>query len=89
MVVQIAKNIVQCKKVIGIAGGAKKCQYVTEKLGADVCIDYKSPTFEKDLNQATEGFVDVYFDNVGGTILDLMFKRMKRFGRITACKSPF
>jgi NADPH-dependent curcumin reductase CurA len=86
MVVQIAKHIVGCKKIIGIAGGEKKCRWV-ESLGADICVDYKSPTFKEDLRKATEGFVEVYFDNVGGEILDLMLSRVKRFGRIAACGS--
>ncbi|KAH8704579.1 hypothetical protein GQ44DRAFT_663840 [Phaeosphaeriaceae sp. PMI808] len=84
MVVQIAKHLVGCKKVIGIAGGEAKCRHV-ESLGADICIDYKSPSFVSDLKAATEGFVEVYFDNVGGEILDLMLTRMKKFGRIAAC----
>lgn len=84
MVVQIAKHVLGCKKVIGIAGGAKKCQWV-ESIGADICIDYKSPTFVDDLKKATDGYVEVYFDNVGGEILDLMLTRMKRHGRISAC----
>ncbi|ORY15121.1 hypothetical protein BCR34DRAFT_478361 [Clohesyomyces aquaticus] len=84
MVVQIAKHIVGCKKVIGIAGGPKKCKWV-ESLGADVCVDYKSPNFKEELEKATDGFVEVYFDNVGGEILDLMLTRMKRHGRISAC----
>ncbi|GAA6008133.1 MDR family NADP-dependent oxidoreductase [Rhodotorula paludigena] len=82
--VQIAKNIVGCKRVIGIAGGAEKCRWV-ESLGADVCVDYKSSSFEEDLIKATEGYVDVYFDNVSGRILDLVLARMKRFSRIIAC----
>ncbi|CAO2651500.1 Nn.00g040700.m01.CDS01 [Neocucurbitaria sp. VM-36] len=84
MVVQIAKHIVGCKKVIGIAGGEKKCRWV-ESLGADVCVDYKASSFVRDLKKATEGFVEVYFDNVGGEILDLMLARIKRHGRIAAC----
>lgn len=84
MVVQIAKQIVGCKRVIGIAGGEKKCAWV-KSLGADECVDYKSASFEQDLVKATEGFVEVYFDNVGGPILDLMLSRVKRFGRIAAC----
>jgi NADPH-dependent curcumin reductase CurA len=56
-----------------------------ESLGADVCVDYKSPTFKEDLKKATEGFVEVYFDNVGGEILELMLQRLKRHGRIAAC----
>ena len=84
MVVQIAKHIVGCKKVIGIAGGEKKCRWV-ESLGADVCVDYKSGSFKDDLKKATDGFVEVYFDNVGGEILDFMLSRIKRHGRVAAC----
>ncbi|KAF2015381.1 NAD(P)-binding protein [Aaosphaeria arxii CBS 175.79] len=84
MVVQIAKHIVGAKRVIGIAGGEKKCRWV-ESLGADVCVDYKAADFKEQLKKATDGFVDVYFDNVGGEILDLMLTRVKRFGRIAAC----
>ncbi|KAH0841595.1 hypothetical protein AYO21_01171 [Fonsecaea monophora] len=86
MVVQIAKNIVGCSEVIGIAGSDEKCRWV-ESLGADKCINYKSPTFEEDLHKATEGFVDIYFDNVGGHILDLMLGRLKRHGVAVACGS--
>jgi NADPH-dependent curcumin reductase CurA len=84
MVVQIAKHLIGCKRVIGIAGGEKKCRWV-ESLGADVCIDYKSASFQDDLKKATDGFVEVYFDNVGGEILDLMLTRIKRHGRVAAC----
>ena len=84
MVVQIAKKMLGCKKVIGIAGSADKCKWV-ERLGADVCLNYKESSFKQDLIKATDGFVEVYFDNVGGDILDLMFTRMKRQGRIAAC----
>ncbi|PSN74808.1 NAD(P)-binding protein [Corynespora cassiicola Philippines] len=84
MVVQIAKHIVGCKKVIGIAGGEKKCKWV-ESIGADVCVDYKSPNFAEELKKATEGYADVYFDNVGGEILDHMLARVKKFGRVVAC----
>lgn len=84
MAVQIARHVVGAKRVIGIAGGDKKCRWV-ESLGADICVDYKSTTFKEDLIKATEGYADVYFDNVGGEILDLMITRVKRFGRIAAC----
>ena len=86
MVMQIAKHVLGCKKVIGIAGGEKKCKWV-ESLGADVCVDYKATNFKEQLWKATEGFVEVYFDNVGGEILDTMLKRIKRYGRIAACGS--
>jgi NADPH-dependent curcumin reductase CurA len=84
MVVQLAKHVIGCKRVIGIAGGPQKCKWV-ESLGADVCVDYKAASFEQDLKNATDGFVEVYFDNVGGDILSLMLGRMKRHGRIAAC----
>ncbi|KAF2808665.1 NAD(P)-binding protein [Mytilinidion resinicola] len=86
MVVQIAKHIVGCKRVIGIAGTDEKCRWV-ESLGADVCVNYKAASFKEDLWAATEGFVEVYFDNVGGEILDLMLKRLKKEGRVAACGS--
>ncbi len=84
MVVQIAKKIIGCKKVIGIAGTDEKCKWV-ESLGADICLNYKASDFRKQLRAATEGYVEVYFDNVGGSILDLMLTRMKKWGRVAAC----
>ncbi|KAK0510255.1 hypothetical protein JMJ35_007649 [Cladonia borealis] len=84
MVVQIAKKMLGCKRVIGMAGSDEKCRWV-ESLGADVCLNYKKPDFKKQLVEATEGYVEVYFDNVGGEILDLMLSRMKKEGRVAAC----
>ena len=84
LVVQIAKHVLGAKRVIGIAGGEKKCRWV-ESLGADVCVDYKAGDFKEKLWKATEGFVEVYFDNVGGEVLELMLSRMKKNGRIAAC----
>ncbi len=84
MVVQIAKNLIGCKRVVGIAGTAEKCRWV-ESLGADVCLNYKSPSFKDDLANATPDYANVYFDNVGGEILDLMLARMTRHGRVAAC----
>ncbi|KAI9834749.1 MAG: hypothetical protein M1819_002835 [Sarea resinae] len=84
MVVQIAKHMVGCKRVIGIAGSDDKCRWA-KSLGADECLNYKSNSFTQDLIKATHGYADVYFDNVGGDILDLVLTRMKRFGRIAAC----
>ena len=84
MVVQIAKKMLGCKKVVGIAGSDDKCRWV-ESLGADVCLNYKKSSFKQDLVEATDGYVEVYFDNVGGAILDLMLTRMKKGGRVAAC----
>ena len=84
MVVQIAKSLLGCKKVIGLAGDKDKCKWV-ESLGADVCLNYKDGDFKQQLKKATDEYVDVYFDNVGGDILDLALTRMKRYGRVAAC----
>jgi len=84
MVVQIAKKMIGCKKVIGIAGTDEKCRWV-ESLGADLCINYKKPDWREQLIKATNGFVDIYFDNVGGEQLDLMLTRLKTYGRVAAC----
>lgn len=87
MCVQIAKKLYGCKKVIGIAGTEEKCRWV-EKLGADVCLNYKASGFVDSVKKETKGperFADLYFDNVGGEILDLMLTRMARRGRIVAC----
>ncbi|KAF7508331.1 hypothetical protein GJ744_009322 [Endocarpon pusillum] len=93
MAVQVAKKIVGAKLVVGIAGGEEKCRYVEQKLGADKCVDYKKEGWKKDLAEATsaarggneKGFVDVYFDNVGGQMLDYMLSRMAMHGRVVAC----
>ncbi|KAF4342809.1 endo-polygalacturonase 6 [Fusarium beomiforme] len=70
------------KCVVGIAGSEEKCTWVTDYLGAHACVDYKSPTFVQDLKQATLDEVDIYFDNVGGAVLDGVLTRMKKFGTI-------
>ncbi len=67
-------------RAIGIAGGREKCDYVTRELGFDACLDYKAGPLREQLEPT-----DVYFDNVGGEILDLALARMKLFGRIVVC----
>jgi NADPH-dependent curcumin reductase CurA len=84
MAVQIAKNIIGCSKVIGIAGTDEKCAWV-KSLGADECINYKKPDWKEKLAAATDGYVDMYYDNVGGEQLDFMLTRLKTFGRVAAC----
>jgi NADPH-dependent curcumin reductase len=65
---QIAK-IKNCR-VVGIAGGAEKCRYIVQELGFDAAIDYKSEDVSRSLRKHCPEGIDVYFDNVGGTILD-------------------
>ncbi|OQV04250.1 hypothetical protein CLAIMM_09161 [Cladophialophora immunda] len=84
MAVQIAKKMIGCRKIIGIAGSDEKCRWA-ERAGCDICVNYKSPTFEQDLEAASKEGVDVYFDNVGGEILNMMLPLMNTFGRIVAC----
>ncbi|KAL4888781.1 hypothetical protein BDV59DRAFT_196154 [Aspergillus ambiguus] len=84
MVVQIAKHLVGAGTVIGIAGSDEKCRWV-EQLGADICLNYKSPSFAKDLEDATGASVNIYFDNVGGETLDRMLPLMAPHGRIAVC----
>lgn len=85
MVVQIAKKILGVKRVVGLAGGAKKCAWV-KKLGADECVDYKSAEWKDVLAKEASG-ATLYFDNVGGEILDLMLTKLEKHGRIIACGS--
>ena len=80
---QIAK-IKGCRAV-GIAGGAAKCDYVVKELGFDACIDYKSGSVKDGLRQHCPQGVDVYFDNVGGDILDTVLTRINRKARIVIC----
>jgi len=80
---QIAK-IKGCRTV-GIAGGAKKCRYVVDEFGFDDCIDYKSATLSKALEAACPKGIDVFFDNVGGAILDTCLLHMAKGGRIAFC----
>jgi len=89
---QLAK-IKGCR-VVGIAGGAAKCEWVVRELGFDACIDYKAPPppgagqwdpVKEGLKQHCPKGVDVYFDNVGGDILDAVLARLARGARIVIC----
>lgn len=72
-------------RAVGIAGGPDKCRYVTEELGFDACVDYKAGTLGADLAAACPDGIDVYFENVGGEILDTVLTQMNPFGRIPVC----
>ena len=81
---QLAK-IMGCRAV-GIAGGKTKCDYVVDELGFDACIDYKAGgDVGERLRKACPNGVDVYFENVGGALLDTMLAVMNRFSRIVIC----
>jgi NADPH-dependent curcumin reductase CurA len=80
---QIAK-IKGCR-VIGIAGGAEKCRVVVEEFGFDACIDYREGRVRKTLRELAPRGVDVYFDNVGGEILDDVLTCLARGARVVIC----
>lgn len=80
---QIAR--IKGARAVGIAGGAEKCAYVVDDLGFDACLDYKSESFRQDLKEPLKSGVDVYFDNVGGEILDIALARINRHARIVIC----
>ena len=80
---QIAK--IRGCRAVGIAGGPDKCRYVVEELGLDACVDYKAGRLWEDLSQATPKGIDVYFDNVGGEILDTVLRGLNPFARIPLC----
>jgi len=72
-------------RAVGIAGGAAKCDYVVKELGFDACIDYKAGPIDPALKSAAPSGVDVYFDNVGGAILDAVLRRANTGARIPLC----
>ncbi|MBS4045444.1 MAG: NADP-dependent oxidoreductase [Alphaproteobacteria bacterium] len=80
---QIAK-IKGCR-VVGIAGGKDKCDYVVNELGFDACIDYKAGDMQAAFKAATPDRVDVYFENVGGDIMEMVFGRLNAFSRVAIC----
>jgi hypothetical protein len=80
---QIAK-IKGCR-VIGIAGGPEKCKYLVEELGFDGAIDYKNEDVKAAVKRLCPNRIDVYFDNVGGEILDIALAQINMHGRIVIC----
>lgn len=80
---QIAK-IKNCR-VVGIAGGAEKCHYISHELGYDAAIDYKSENVKQSLRKHCPEGIDIYFDNVGGAILDAALAQIKLHARIVIC----
>jgi len=76
-------------RVIGIAGGAEKCRYVTDEIGLDACIDYRehqdAASLSRALKEAAPDGIDGYFENVGGMVMDAVMLRMNAFSRIALC----
>ena len=80
---QIAK-IHGCR-VVGIAGSHEKCAWVVDELGFDGCINHRSADVARELTELCPDRVDVYFDNVGGAILDAVLGRLNQHGRVVLC----
>ena len=72
-------------KVVGIAGGPEKCAYVVEELGLDAAVDYKAHCLAAKLYEHCPNGIDVYFDNVGGTILNTALGQLAMRGRVVLC----
>jgi NADPH-dependent curcumin reductase CurA len=81
---QIAK-IKGAKRVVGLAGSPDKCEFLVKELGFDAAINYKDPNWRKQLKEATPEYIDVFFDNTGGEILDACLARAARDARFAIC----
>jgi NADPH-dependent curcumin reductase CurA len=71
-------------RAVGIAGGDRKCRYVVEELGFDACVDYRG-NLREELAAATPNGIDIYFENVGGQVLEEVARRLNPFARIPLC----
>ena len=72
-------------RTVGVAGSDEKCRLLTEKLGFDAAVNYRSPDYRQAFRAACEDGIDVYFDNTGGEVLGSALRRMNRGGRIVCC----
>ncbi|TAH35514.1 MAG: NADP-dependent oxidoreductase [Planctomycetota bacterium] len=72
-------------RVVGIAGGAAKCRYVTGELGFDACVDHRAPGFAEELARACPDGIDVDFENVGGGVLAAVWPLLNDFARVALC----
>jgi NADPH-dependent curcumin reductase CurA len=83
----IAGQIAKLKgaRAIGIAGGPEKCRWIVDELGFDAAIDYKGEDVRRALREHAPGRVDLFFDNVGGEILDAVLTRLARGARVVIC----
>ena len=83
----VAGQIAKLKgcRVVGIAGGEDKCRTVVEEFGFDACLDYKSGDLKAGLRREAPDRIDVYFDNVGGEVLDTVLPGLAMHGRVVLC----
>ena len=72
-------------RVVGIAGGPEKCAWLIDELGFDATVDYKADDWRDQLKEATPNGIDVDFENVGGEIMEAVFGRMNKDGRVALC----
>jgi NADPH-dependent curcumin reductase len=72
-------------RAVGIAGGKEKCHHVTEDLRFDACVDHRAPDFAKTLAAACPKGIDVYFENVGGTVWQAVLPLLNDFARVPVC----
>ena len=80
---QLAKS--EGLRVVGIAGGREKCDYVVKELGFDACVDHRSGKLAEDLRAACPKGIDIDFENVGGEVLDTILRQMNLNGRVVVC----
>ena len=80
---QIAR--IQGCRAVGVAGGKAKCDHVVDELGFDACVDYKGGNLEADLRAACPDGIDVYFENVGGAVLDAVVPLLNPGARVPIC----
>ncbi|MBN9519380.1 NADP-dependent oxidoreductase [bacterium] len=72
-------------RVVGIAGGERKCRYATEELGFDECLDHRQPGLDKRLKAACPKGIDIYFENVGGAVFEAVLPLLNTFARVPVC----
>jgi NADPH-dependent curcumin reductase len=76
---------IQGCRVVGVAGGQQKCSFVKEELGFDLCLDHRQPKFAEQLKSACPNGIDIYFENVGGPVLEAVLPLLNKFARIPVC----
>ncbi len=83
LVGQIAK--IEGLRVVGVAGAAEKCAYVTGELGFDACLNHREAGFAENLADACPDGIDIYWENVGGAVFEAVTPRLNRFARVPVC----